>query len=238
MSSRVGLGSSVTTSSSFLWCSFSSFFLFSSSVFFLDSATTGFSSSYSYIFPSGPPLPPSSLPTSLASSVAYFATLLPPAPPPGFPMTPPSSHHSLLSVCALMVLHIPLLALLLLIFLFSSLLSPTTCSSYFPPTLSAPAPPHCFAPAPLTSAHTVVSWSVPSVPSCSAPSFSSVAPLAPYFAPAFSLARTTYSLQEFLQQASRVSYVSHLPGSPPSEEHALLSTPHRYCLAKRSSWLH
>ena len=82
-------------------------------------------------------------------------------------------------------------------FSVSSLLLPTTCSSYFP-SLSAPAPPpfpcasipppQCFVPAPPTSAHTVVSWSLPSVPSCSAPSFSSVAPRASSFVPtAFSL---------------------------------------------------
>ena len=39
-------------------------------------------------------------------------------------------------------------------------------------------------------------------------------------------AKTTFSLQEFLQQTRRESYVSHLPGSTyPLVKHALLSTP-------------
>ena len=41
-----------------------------------------------------------------------------------------------------------------------------------------------------------------------------------------SQAKTAFSLQEFLQQVRRESYVSHLPGpTHPSVKHALLSTP-------------
>ena len=42
-------------------------------------------------------------------------------------------------------------------------------------------PSRCFAPASIPFAHTVVSWSLPSVPTCSAPAFSSLAPVAPGF---------------------------------------------------------
>ena len=75
----------------------------------------------------------------------------------------------------------------------SLLLPPTSALSVFPPSLLTPASssfpystaplPLCFAPASVPSAHTVVSWSLPSVPSCSAPTFSSLASVAPFFAP-------------------------------------------------------